>query len=269
MKKTIAVLLVLATVLFSFSVNGFASETEEEFRFGDIKIFSGCIALDYSGYFVNDDCYFELKETESETVVIASDGFDGDFRDSGEKIIFAVKNEDFIADAVYSFTVKQNNTMIMNRIFIASEIMATVPEFTNSTYRVKELEEKDMTEEVLVPVNYEENIVFTTRNEFSSLGKNRDIFGIDGMTVKAKECGWCDLVLKDSHGNAVDEARLYADKNTPHSFADAFKLSFKKFMAGAEESLQFLPVLPSMIIGPILTPFMVVAFIVSFPFQIM
>ncbi len=236
--------------------------------FKEIKLFDGFIALDYSGFYTNDEYCFELKEIESETTIILSHGCYGEFCDSGEKIIFSINNEDFVADSVYSFVVKQNGITVMNREFTASEVMATVPEFTNSEYYINELEEKDMTEEILVPVDFDETLVLLSMYENSSVGESKSIIDIEGLVIKTRERGWFEHALKDSNGNTFDKAKFCVNKNIPNSFPDALKLSFKKYMIGAEESLQFIGVIPSMIIGPIAFPFLLIGFIVTFPFQI-
>ena len=213
-------------------------------------------------------CDRVLKEIESETTIILSHGCYGEFCDSGEKIIFSINNEDFVADSVYSFVVKQNGITVMNREFTASEVMATVPEFTNSEYYINELEEKDMTEEILVPVDFDETLVLLSMYENSSVGESKSIIDIEGLVIKTRERGWFEHALKDSNGNTFDKAKFCVNKNIPNSFPDALKLSFKKYMIGAEESLQFIGVIPSMIIGPIAFPFLLIGFIVTFPFQI-
>ena len=249
-KKNTAILLALTTLLFSFSVSGYAADedvyneeiyVEEEgaLCFGEIKIFNGELTIDYTDRYPDWNLIYEIEAVESgEQVLYVTEIYTYPLGDNyyitDERVVLYVDNGLFDDNTEYRLTVTDEGEVVTEQIFNSTDVFAEIPEFDNEWYSFGEYSKTDMTNAILVPVGYEKDL-YIGGSDIQS--KNNDYaVEIDGMTVIAKKTGRGYLRLYDSEHNLIDEAWTQVCESQPSSFIDTLTWSFRKFFEGAGES---------------------------------
>ena len=240
-KKITAILLTLTTLIFSFSLSGFAADeeiyTEEEFVFSGVKIFDGKLALYYTNECPGWGFAYEIESAESGTKIFSVSADEYDYLITDEKVIFSVDNSLFAENTEYRLTVTHESKNIAELIFNSTDSLATLPEFCEESYWFMEYSETDMTDEILMPVGYEKEL-FLNGFDIENYDSREYAVEVDGMIITANKTGNGYLRLYDGERNLIDEAWTQISESHPSSFIDALGLSFRKYFEGAEESAE-------------------------------
>ncbi len=275
-KKFIAILLVLTTLFFSFSLSGFAADeviyTEEKLVFSGVKIFDGKFALYCANECPGWGFTYEIESAESGTKIISIFADDYDYRITDEKVVLSVDNSLFAENTEYKLTVTHENKKIEELFFNSTDSLASLPEFCEESYWLMEYSETDMTDEILLPVGYEKEL-FLNGFDIKNYDSRECAVEVDGMIITANETGNGYLRLYDGERNLIDEAWTQISESQPSSFIDALNLSFKEFFEGAENSAE------NFLLAGIWTaegiyvavslPFIIIGRLIEYPFRMM
>lgn len=272
LKKFTAVVLALATMLFSFAISGFAvysSSEENTVSFDKIRIFEGKFVVYYSkDGFLEDECTFRVEDVGSGEILISIAEDNYDYTDNGEKLIFQIDNEAFDKNAVCRITVKLHGEKLLERQFNVSDVIAAVPEFERTNNCIEEYEKYDLSDEILIPVGYDKELYLNGYDIYNDK-ENECAVKIDGMTVEARNTGRGNLKLMDSDNNVVAEMEIYIREYNPTSFSDALIGSFKKFFDSAGESTGNFLMMGLWIGEGIIAPFVILLHIITLPIQML
>ena len=272
-KKITAVVLSLITVLFSFSALGYAADiqddelTEEETGYdNEIKLFEDYLVFYNSlGYYATD-FYFEVKPIDGEESVIAVSGSSVEFIEN--KFIVPCETGVLADDGEYNLVISEDGEVIFKKNFIVSDVLAAAPEFKDTTYGFLEYEKRDMTNEIIFPVGYDEKVYLSYDNTSNSEHRpDGEVIDIDNFTVEANKRGYGWLVLKTYTNDEVCSVWFTVMENQPNTFWDAFTLSFKKFFdRSGDSAISFLMLIKS-VAGAVALPFAVLFQIITLPFE--
>ena len=276
-KKYTAILLVLTTLLFSFSLSGFADSeesyddaiyTKEELVFSDIKIFDGKIALYYTNECPGWGLTYEIESSEGGTKIISISADDYDYRISDEKVVFSVDNGLFAENAEYRLTVTNESRIISELIFNSTDSLSVSPEFCEESYWFTEYSETDMTDEILLPVGYEKEL-YLNGFDIKNYDSRENAVSVDGMIITANKTGNGYLRLYDGEHNLIDESWTQVSESYPSSFCDALGLSFRKFFESAQESAENGMWFIGAVLEAAVLPFLIVGNILTLPLQML
>lgn len=285
-KKFTAILLALTTVIFSFPVSGFAAdeevydeifaEEEKTLCFGEVKIFDGKLAIDYTDGYPDWNLTYEIKAVESgEQILCITEVYTYPVGDNyyitDERVVINIDNGLFDDNTEYRLTVTDEGEIVTEHIFNSTAAFAEIPEFDNEYYSFGEYSETDMTNAILVPVGYEKDL-YISGSDIQN--KNNDYaVEIDGMTIIAKKTGRGYLRLYDEEHNLLDEAWTQIYESEPSSFIDALTWSFRKFFESTGESVgNFLLMGRWTVEGvfvSIALPLMIIGELIEYPFHML
>ncbi len=252
-KKFTAILLTLTTLIFSFSVSGFAADEEvydevfddeifgeeKELCFGEVKIFDGKLTIGYMDGYPDWNLTYEIEAVESgEQILYVTEIYtypEGDnYYITDDRVVIYIDNGLFDENTEYRLTVTDEDEIVTEYTFNSTVAFAEIPEFDEEYYSFEEYSETDMSDKILVPVGYEKDL-FIGGSNIQNVN-NECAVEIDGMTITAKETGRGYLRLYDSENNLIDEAWTQVCESQPSSFVDTLTWSFRKFFEGAGES---------------------------------
>lgn len=267
-KKITAVFLALTTLFFSFSLNGFATQ-ETEAEASDIRLFKGKLVFCYPDLNMLDNPRFVITQADEENEKICLEVDTWDCICTDEKTVIGIDNNMFDPFATYCLYIYNNNEEIFMEEFIPVDIGATSLEFVYDSYHFEEKDQLDLTEEILVPVNYNGNIRLSAGDTYCYNEYGARVVDIDGFTVTALNHGNGYFYLYDGNNKEADKAWFQVKEETADSFKEAFEMSSSVFFERSLESAENFLLLGTSIGGFLLLPFLVLFEVVKLPFEML
>ncbi len=267
-KKITALILALTTLLFSFSLNGFANEETEDENISacEVRLFKGKLVLYCSDAYMADDPHFVITHADEENEKICLEGDIWEITYTYEKVVFDIDNDMFDPFETYRLYIYENEKEICMKEFVPVDIGATSLEFVYDDYNFLEKEQIDLTEDILIPVNYNGEIRLSVGDTYCPEPGVRPV-SIDGFTVTAQKQGNGYLYLYDENRKEADKAWFYVRERTADSFMEALEMSTSVFFESSMESAKNFLGLGISIGEFIVMPFMVIVEVLAIMFK--